>query len=147
MSPTEQNPEVSAAGDFGSRSSQSSGDVSAAPAPLERPDVPDPNRWLGKIIRAEFGFGGYDDAQFGLTLTFEGGYGTTYFVGTWATRPDWVGWTVEQQRGHFADAVEKLRDTLLAAKKKHVAELVGIPVEVTCENFALKSWRVLTEVL
>lgn len=105
------------------------------------------DKWLGKIARAEFGFGGYDDAMVGLSLTFSGEYGTTDFFGTWAARPASAEWTVESQRGHFADAVIKLRDTLGAAKCKHVAQLVGTPVEVTCERGRMVSWRVLEEVL
>ncbi len=103
---------------------------------------------LAKITRATFGFGGYDDAMMGLGLSFLGdNIGTTDFTGTWATRSSSAQWTVEDQRSHFADAVEKLRDTLRAAKKSHVAELVGTPVELTFDGNRLTSWRVLTEVL
>lgn len=105
------------------------------------------NKWLGKITSAEFGFGGYDDAMIGLSLTFVGDYSVSDFEGTWTTRSERAQWSVEDQRGHFADAVIKLRDTLAAAKQRHVGQLVGVPVEVTTKNGRLESWRVLTEVL
>jgi hypothetical protein len=83
----------------------------------------------------------------GLTIVITGGFGVADFFGTWATRSERAEWTVDVQRGYFADAVEKLRDTLTAAKCKHVGKLVGTPVEVICEGGLLKSWRVLEEVL
>lgn len=106
------------------------------------------DKWLGRIVRAEFGFGGYDDAMMGLSLTFEGpSVGTSTFEGTWATRSERCERTVEDQRALFAGAVETLRDTLRAAKKRHVAQLVGVPVEVTVVGGRMESWRVLTEVV
>jgi hypothetical protein len=111
---------------------------------LERPE----QKWLGKITVAEFGYGGYDDAMIGLTFCFVGEYGTTDFFGTWAMPPSKsAAWSVADQRNHFADAVEKLNEILRLAKKKHVGQLVGVPVEVTSQGGLLKSWRVLTEVL
>ena len=106
-------------------------------------------QWLGKITKAEFGFGGYDDAMIGLSLTFEGsGYGTSSFKGTWSIeRSERAMWTEEDRVQEIFEAVWLLKDTLSKAKKKHVGQLVGVPVEVTCEGNMLKSWRVLEEVL
>ncbi len=103
---------------------------------------------LGRITKATFGFGGYDDAMVGMSVTLGGdSWGVGDFRGTWADRTSRAEWTVDDQRGHFADAVIWLRDTLKAAKKRHVAELVGTPIEATFEGNRLTSWRVLTEVL
>lgn len=107
----------------------------------------EPNKWLGKIVNARFGFGGYDDTMIGFGVVLEGGYGVSDFVGTWATRSDRAQWSFEDQRNHFADAVVRLRDVLTAAKKRDVHELIGVPVEVTCSGGKLESWRVLTEVI
>ena len=103
---------------------------------------------LGRITRATFGFGGYDNAMIGLSLSFQGeAWGVKDFKGTWANWTERRKWTLDEQRGVFADAVELLRDTLHAAKKTDIAELVGTPVEVTFEGNVIKSWRVLTEVV
>lgn len=104
--------------------------------------------WLGKITSAEFGFGGYDDAMFGLSLTFQGGgVGICDFIGTWATWSEGCKWSMDDQADVFAETVNRLRDTLKAAKCKHVGELIGVPVEVTIDGNRLKSWRVLEEVI
>ena len=105
---------------------------------------------IGKIKVASFGFGGYDDAMMGLSLTFgsdKEGWGVSDFKGTWANRSEFAKWTEEDQRKAFADAVILLRDTLTAAKKKHVDQLIGVPVEVEFDNLTIKSWRILEEVL
>jgi len=109
----------------------------------------DKRKELMKITRATFGFGGYDDAQFGLSLSFEGkGCGTDTFIGAWSFPPsEHAQWTVADQSQLFADAVRLLVSTLTDAKKKHVGELVGVPVEVTFEGNMLKEWRVLTELI
>lgn len=104
---------------------------------------------IGKIDKATFGRGGYDDAMIGLSLSFAGdGWGTGTFVGTWAHDPPaHAKWTTEDQDKQFAMAVRKLEETLSDAKKTSCDQLVGVPVMVTFENDALKSWRVLTEAI
>jgi hypothetical protein len=106
---------------------------------------------LGKIARATFGYGGYQDVMFGLSVTLEGeGCGTGDFSGWWALDIDCgenTKWTEADRDAKYAEAVRLLNQTLLDAKKRHVAELVGTPVEITFEDRVLKSWRVLTEVL
>ena len=113
------------------------------------------SKQLAKISRATFGFGGYQDAQFGLSLTFESpGSGVGTFEGAWASPPsEHAKWTEQDQTEAFAKAVRLLRDTLKKAKKEHVAQLVGTPVELTFPGdgsslgMTLESWRVLEEVL
>lgn len=104
---------------------------------------------LAKIQAVRFGYGGYQNAMLGLSLTFGGqGWGVGDFRGTWAEPPsEHAKWTVEDQMRIFAETVVLLRDTLKAAKVQTVDQLKGIPVEVEFEGNVLKSWRILTEVL
>lgn len=104
---------------------------------------------LGKIERFEVGFGGYQDAMFGVSIELGGkGWGVGDFKGAWAHKPDkYTKWTKDDQRGIFADAAEFIIATLRDAKKDRVSQLVGVPVEVVFEGNTLKSWRVLKEVL
>lgn len=104
---------------------------------------------LGKITRFDVGMGGYDDAMFGLSITFSfKNSGVQDFIGTWAHRPDkHHNWTLEDQSRMWADMCRGMIDTLRKAKVKTAAEMVGIPVEVTFEGDRLSSWRVLEEVL
>lgn len=106
-------------------------------------------KMLGRIEAATFGLGGYQDACIGLSLTFAGkSWGCATFHGGWATeRSEFTKWTEEERRNDLSDAVWKLKETLQEANKTHVAELVGVPVEVTFEGNLLKDWRVLTEVI
>lgn len=107
------------------------------------------NKWLGRITKAEFGFGGYQEAMFGLSVTIEStGSGIGDFKGGWAIdRPESAKWTEQDRRDHIFEAVWEVKDILSKAKRMHVSQLKGVPVEVTCEGNILKSWRVLEEVL
>jgi hypothetical protein len=111
----------------------------------------DTRKELGRITAARFGFGGYQDAQFGLSLTFAGksGWGCGFFSGTWGlsiSSKD-AKWTEADRDRQFAEVVRLTNKTLSEAHKTDVAALVGVPVEVTFEGMVLDSWRVLTEVL
>lgn len=104
---------------------------------------------LGKISRVRCGFCGYQDAMIGIEFYFDGdGWGIGgAFSGMWAVRSETATWTLGEQTEQFAEAMRLLRDTLTAAKKMDVSELVGVPVEVVITDRKLGSWRVLTEVL
>ncbi len=103
---------------------------------------------LGKIMGISFGFGGYDDAMFGASFSLGGsGWGVGDFNGTWAEWSKHCKWTKADQAKHFADTTLFLRDLCKQANVKDVAKLKGVPVEVTFEDNALKSWRILKEVL
>lgn len=103
---------------------------------------------LGRITSARFGFCGYQDAEIGLALTFGGdGWGVGISIGFWAQRNEHSKWSFDDQSIGYAEAVRTLRDTLVAAKKSHLGELVGVPVEMEFDNRTLVGWRVLTEVL
>jgi len=104
---------------------------------------------LGKLKNVRFGFGGYQDTQFGLSVTISGkGLSVEDFRGHWAMeRTEGTKWTEEDRRNELADMAFYVRDLLKDAGKMSVDELNGIPVEVTLEGNKLKSWRILTEVL
>ncbi len=108
-------------------------------------------KFLGKIKKAKFGFGGYDGAMVGLTIQVEwdeGRSGTRFFEGTWSTNPnEGGGWTLKNQNEKFAEVVRITASILHKAKKSHVEELIGVPVEVTAKGLDIKGWRVLEEVL
>lgn len=105
---------------------------------------------LGKISKVKFGFGGYQDAAVGLTLQFEfqgSGIGDFMSAGWSGKRPETAKWTEEsrnEQRAVFMAGIDQL---LQDAKCDDVMQLLGKPVEVMIENNALKSWRILKEVL
>lgn len=108
--------------------------------------------FLGKIESATFGIGGYQEASIGLSigLAFDGGTHCGDFKGFWSTDikvTEHTKWTEADRSKSFDDVVRFLDKILRESKKRHVGELVGVPVEVTCEGMTLKSWRILTEVL
>jgi hypothetical protein len=105
---------------------------------------------LAKIEHVSFGFGGYQEAAFGLTLTFTGdGWGIGHFIsGGWSFSPsETASWTENDRAIHQADMCKKIIEILKKAKVKDVAKLKGIPVEVTIEGNTFKDFRILTEVL
>lgn len=106
-------------------------------------------KWLGRISKAEFGWGGYQEAMFGLTVTISSpGTGVSDFRGAWGIeRSKHAKWTEEDRAKEIFEAVWHLKDILSKAKKMHVSQLVGVPVEVTSDGNMMKSWRVLEEVL
>ena len=105
--------------------------------------------YLGKISHVRFGQGGYQDSQFGLSLSFDlKGCGTTWFMGYWdLERSEYAKWTEEDRNANFAKLVNFMRDLFKKAKITEVHKLVGVPVEVTFVNEGLKEWRILEEVL
>lgn len=110
------------------------------------------NKELGKIENVRFGFGGYQDAMFGLSLTFSGaGWGICDFVsGGWQSSIEGGGnckWTEHDRNITRAAMVERIDKILTDAKVDSVDELKGKPVEVTFDGMTLKEWRILKEVL
>lgn len=110
---------------------------------------------LGKIEKVYFGYGGYQDAQFGLTvvLSFGGGYGCSDFIdGGWSEDVQvdkYTKWTEKDRQIKRADMVKKINKLLSDAKVKTVDQLKNKPIEVTSEGLGtrIESWRILTEVL
>jgi hypothetical protein len=104
---------------------------------------------FGKIKEATFGLGGYQDVQIGFWLVLGGeSWGVHAGSGAWATEhTDSCKWTPESRLLEIGEQGMLLVETLNKANKRRVQDLVGVPVEVTFDGNALKSWRVLTEVL
>ena len=104
---------------------------------------------IGVIKGASFGWSGYGESQVGLSVTISfGGCVVQSFDGFWGgERYKECKWSSEERRQHLGETVMRLAKILSDAKKAHVGELVGVPVEVTLDGYLLKSWRVLTEVI
>lgn len=104
---------------------------------------------LGKISSIKLGRGGYQDAMFGLTISFSFdvccGIGT--FIGTWETRSKHAQYSVEQWEKQMLDVFVKIKELMHDAKVDDFNKLVGVPVEITLENDTFKDFRILTEVL
>jgi len=106
---------------------------------------------LGKIKDISFGYGGYQDAMFGLSITLSGvGWGVGDFKGVWSldiTVSEYTEWTEEDRDKDFARVCRFTNRLLQEAKKRTIDELKNIPVEVTFDGNTLKSWRILTEII
>ena len=104
---------------------------------------------LGKIRTVSFGFGGYQDAQLGLSVTLGAdGWGVGDFSGFWSDDPgEYAKWDKKNQDKYWGEALRELRELLQKAKVKNVADLKGVPVEVVFNGQQLDSWRILEEVL
>jgi len=104
---------------------------------------------LGKISQVGFGWGGYQDAQLGLSLTFTmKSSGVNTFVGAWGIeRSERSEWSEEERLRLLGETVMKLGAMLTASHRTDVTQLVGVPVELTFDGNLLKDWRLLEEVL
>jgi len=107
---------------------------------------------LGKIEKVSFGYGGYQDAQFGLNVQLSfGGCGTYVFInGGWSEDikvGKYTQWTERDRQIQRAEMVKKINKLLKDAKVYTIDQLKDKPVEVISENMAVKDWRILTEVL
>lgn len=106
-------------------------------------------RKLGRIKRAVFGFGGYQDCCIGLRIELGGeDWDTGDFKGATVVKwHDGCSWTENERLRSLGDACLLISDLLRAAHVLAVEDLAGTPVEVTFAGNKLASWRVLTEVL
>lgn len=106
---------------------------------------------LGKIEKVSFGYGGYQDAQFGLSVTLSGdGWGVGDFKGGWSLDiecTDSCKWTEEDRSAEFDKLCRLVNKLLKEAKKRTVDQLKGVPVEMQFDGNLLKDWRILTEVI
>jgi hypothetical protein len=107
---------------------------------------------LGKIEKVYFGYGGYQDMQFGLTfvLNFNGKGCVDFIDGGWSedVKVDkYTKWTEKDRQIQRADMVKKVNKLLKDAKVTSIDQLKGKPIEIINEGLTLKSWRILTEVL
>lgn len=104
---------------------------------------------LGKISKAEFGSGGYQDSMIGISFTLSGNsWDVGDFWGYWGTDiNEYTQWTEQDRKLSLGNTVMRISRLLKDAKCSHVSDLVGVAIEVKFEGNALKSWRALTEVL
>lgn len=107
---------------------------------------------LGKIESAYFGIGGYQDAQIGLHVSLQGsGWGVSDSSCAWDSETvpwsEGCKWSERERDDRYTRIVRYISTLLKEAKVDSVDKLKGVPVEVTFEGMALKSWRILTEVL
>lgn len=104
---------------------------------------------LGKIQSVKFGSGGYQNAQFGIWFTFGAdGWGVSDGMGVWQGKPsDSAKWTEQDKKEKMFEIMEYIERLLKEAKVSEVHELEGVPVEIKWDGMALKSWRILTEVI
>ena len=104
---------------------------------------------LGKIRSIRYGFGGYQDVQFGLSVDLGGeSWGVSDFWGGWGEPPSkYAEWTIEDQIKWHGETANRIADLCRKAKVRGVEELEGVPVQAFFEGMKLSSWRVLEEVL
>lgn len=104
---------------------------------------------LGRIARIKFGWGGYQDAMIGLSITLEGkGWGVGDFKGQWGiARTEHAKWSEVERVTQLGELCLYIRDLLNAAHVQTIDKLEGVPVEATFDGNKLTSWRVLDEVL
>lgn len=106
---------------------------------------------IGKIKKASFGHGGYQDACIGVSFDLGSDkdlWGVGDFWGAWATtRSDYCKWTEADRLTQLGEAVMRLNATMRDANVDRVERLAGVPIEVTFDGNTLKEWRVLTEVI
>ena len=106
-------------------------------------------KYIGKIRSIKFGFGGYQNAQFGLSVGLgSDNWGTSDFWGFWGIK--WTPtckWTEQNRVKYLGETSMRIMKLMQDAKVESLDELAGKPVEVTFKDSILASWRILTEVL
>ena len=107
---------------------------------------------LGKLSNVKFGLGGYQEACLGLTVIISGeGWGVGDNKSAWDANQikhsKHCKWTEEDRSKGYDEVMRYISDLLSDAKVSSVDKLNGKPVEATFDGMALKSWRILTEVI
>jgi len=109
---------------------------------------------LGKISKASFGIGAYNDTMLGLhlELSFNGGSSgtmTSHSILDFnrVEHTEHTKWTEEDRAQQAVEVLKHLSATLKYAKVNTVEQLVGIPIRGHFDGNTLRSWSVLTEVL
>ena len=113
------------------------------------------SRKLGHISKVEFGIGGYNEGEIGLSVTLSGPDENLW--GCISTKMAWdycrvkhahyCKWTEEERGDQYVEIVRYISTLLKDAKVNSLSELKGKPIEATFEGMMLVDWRVLTEVL
>lgn len=110
---------------------------------------------LMKIDSVQFGFGGYQDAQFGLFLTFRAkNIGVaTCVLGGWSyshikdPERDNCRWSEKDRTERMLEMLKEIDKLLSTAKVGSVEQLKGKPVWVFFEHNIIQSWRLAEEIL
>jgi hypothetical protein len=104
---------------------------------------------LGRIQKISFGWGGYQDAMIGVSITIGGQlWGCGNFKGAWGTdRSEYTRWSEEDRLRQLGQACMWVRELLTKAKVQTLDQLQGVPIEATFDGNLLESWRILDEVL
>lgn len=104
---------------------------------------------LGRIQKIAFGWGGYQDAMIGVSITLGGkSWGCGDFKGAWGIeRSERCQWTEEDRLRQLGEACMWLKELLTKAKVQTIDQLQDVPIEATFDGNKLVSWRVLEEVL
>ena len=106
---------------------------------------------IGKIQSVKFGHCGYQDSCIGIDFSFGSDkdcWGVCQNWGDWCfERSEHAKWTEESRIKNLGEMCMKIAKLLEEAKVDDIAELKGVPVEVTFAGNVIKSWRILTEVI
>jgi hypothetical protein len=115
----------------------------------ETADAPARTKVLGKISYARWGWGGYENAMLGLSVSFSmKGTGVGTFVGAWGTEwSETCKWSEDERTATLGIATLRLGSLLKTIGKLDAKDLVNTPVELTFEGTRLVDWRILEEVL
>ncbi|WP_255287496.1 hypothetical protein, partial [Bacillus sp. AFS075034] len=107
-------------------------------------------KFLGKIVKAEFGAWRDRPFMMGLQLEFrfDGNCGVNCGGRHLVNISEQCLWDSEEQKHQaFQKLLEETNGILKDAKVSTVSELVGKPIEITIEDQMYKEFRILTEVL
>ena len=104
---------------------------------------------IGKITSVSFGFGGYQDVQFGISISVQTETGSAC-TGRWmwTNEPDkHTKWTVADQDAEYANIMRYIIELMSKAKVDRVQDLKGKPIEAIWDGNWLEEIRILTEVI
>lgn len=108
-------------------------------------------RKIGKIQDIGFGKCGYQNACIGIWFSLgsdKNGWGCGDDWSAWDFKPsEGAKWTEETRVRLLGEIVLRISKIMKDAKVEQLSDLKGKPVEVTFENNALKSWRILKEAI
>lgn len=104
---------------------------------------------IGKIKDIQLGYGGYQDCQVGISVELgSSGWSVRDFRGFWGSDADEnCSWSERDQDLAWAKTMRLVRDLMRDAGVSNLSGLVGKPVEVTFDSYALKEWRILKEAI
>lgn len=105
-------------------------------------------KFIGKIVKAEFGVFDGRRTIIGLQLTFE--FDSAGFVSDGGKHvvniSDEVKWDSDKQKIEaIQNAIKHVSNVLEEAKVSYVSELIGKAVEIEIEDQVFKSFRILTK--